>query len=162
MAALTLADKKATYLQSIAAGYPDLPLRQAQLHTDYRQHNDILIINDDLVFRFPSPLSHNWVYLKNQIQVQSLEHRHIILGGQAVNQEKLWLEFSSLPPHAQKLVLDFIAFMQKCYNQVQFLKRTEPPPLTLADEPFVGMWQDREDLADSATWVRETRQQEWG
>jgi len=36
-----------------------------------------------------------------------------------MNQEKLWLEFSSLPPSAQKLVLEFITFMQKCYNQIQ-------------------------------------------
>ncbi|MDM8529036.1 hypothetical protein QUF58_12625 [Anaerolineales bacterium HSG24] len=36
-----------------------------------------------------------------------------------MNQEKLWLEFSSLPPHAQKMVLEFIAFVQKCYNQIQ-------------------------------------------
>ena len=36
-----------------------------------------------------------------------------------MNQEKLWLEFSSLPPHAQKMVLEFIAFIQKCYNQIQ-------------------------------------------
>jgi len=36
-----------------------------------------------------------------------------------MNQEKLWLEFSTLPPHAQKVVLEFITFMQKCYNQIQ-------------------------------------------
>ncbi len=36
----------------------------------------------------------------------------------------------------------------------------EKPNLT--DEPFVGMWHDREDLADSSAWVRQTRQNEWG
>jgi hypothetical protein len=35
-----------------------------------------------------------------------------------MNQEKLWLEFSSLPPHGQKLVLEFIAFVQKCSYQI--------------------------------------------
>ncbi len=40
--------------------------------------------------------------------------------------------------------------------------RTTPTPTTpLADEPFVGMWQDRDDLADSTRWVREVRAQEW-
>lgn len=29
------------------------------------------------------------------------------------------------------------------------------------DEPFVGMWKDREDLNDSSRWVRQIRQQEW-
>lgn len=32
----------------------------------------------------------------------------------------------------------------------------------LENEPFVGMWQDREDLADSSQWVRQLRQREWG
>jgi len=36
-----------------------------------------------------------------------------------MNAEKLWLEFSTLPPQAQTLVLEFIAFMQKCYAQIQ-------------------------------------------
>lgn len=35
----------------------------------------------------------------------------------------------------------------------------EPPDLT--KEPFVGMWKDRKDLADSAEWVRQLRQSEW-
>ena len=29
------------------------------------------------------------------------------------------------------------------------------------DEPFVGMWKDREDIADSSNWVRKLRQSEW-
>ncbi|WP_233219763.1 hypothetical protein [Pleurocapsa sp. CCALA 161] len=29
------------------------------------------------------------------------------------------------------------------------------------DEPFVGMWKDREDMEDSSQWVRQVRQQEW-
>ena len=29
------------------------------------------------------------------------------------------------------------------------------------NEPFVGMWKDREDVADSANWVRKLRQSEW-
>lgn len=31
----------------------------------------------------------------------------------------------------------------------------------LENEPFVGMWKDREDLKDSSQWVRQIRQQEW-
>jgi hypothetical protein len=31
----------------------------------------------------------------------------------------------------------------------------------LQDEPFVGMWKDREDMKDSNQWVRQVRQQEW-
>ena len=31
----------------------------------------------------------------------------------------------------------------------------------LREDPAIGMWKDREDMADSATWVREVRQREW-
>ena len=32
----------------------------------------------------------------------------------------------------------------------------------LKDEPFVGMWKDREDMADGAAWVKGLRQRQWG
>ena len=38
---------------------------------------------------------------------------------------------------------------------------TKPKRKSLTDEPFVGMWRDREDMADSSEWVRTTRQREW-
>jgi AbrB family looped-hinge helix DNA binding protein len=31
----------------------------------------------------------------------------------------------------------------------------------LKEEPFVGMWRDRDDMANSSDWVRETRRREW-
>ena len=31
----------------------------------------------------------------------------------------------------------------------------------LTKDPFVGMWRDREDMADSSAWVRRARQREW-
>ena len=31
----------------------------------------------------------------------------------------------------------------------------------IQDEPFVGMWKDREDMEDSSQWVHQVRQQEW-
>ena len=45
--------------------------------------------------------------------------------------------------------------------QVPTLSSTEISPLILQDEPFVGMWKDREDMEDSSQWVRQVRQQEW-
>ena len=38
---------------------------------------------------------------------------------------------------------------------------TEIEQSNLEDEPFVGMWKDREDMEDSSQWVRHIRQQEW-
>jgi hypothetical protein len=29
------------------------------------------------------------------------------------------------------------------------------------DEPFIGMWNNREDITDSSQWVRQIRQQQW-
>jgi hypothetical protein len=31
----------------------------------------------------------------------------------------------------------------------------------LQDEPFFGIWKDREDMADSSVWVKTLRQREW-
>ena len=31
----------------------------------------------------------------------------------------------------------------------------------LRADPAIGMWKDREDMEDSAAWVREVRQREW-
>ena len=44
---------------------------------------------------------------------------------------------------------------------IQTLSSTQISPLNLQDEPFVGMWKDREDMEDSSQWVRQVRQQEW-
>ena len=38
---------------------------------------------------------------------------------------------------------------------------TEIDQSNLQDEPFVGMWKEREDMEDSSQWVRQIRQQEW-
>jgi AbrB family looped-hinge helix DNA binding protein len=32
----------------------------------------------------------------------------------------------------------------------------------LQKEAFIGLWKDREDLKDSAAWVRRVREGEWG
>lgn len=55
--------------------------------------------------------------------------------------------------------MDFVAFLKTRYA-------TKPPAskakrTRLVDEPFVGMWQGREDMQDSSAWVRDHRQREW-
>ena len=69
-------------------------------------------------------------------------------------------EIESLPPEAQKEVLDFVAFLKVRYLTTQPVKKTKQTKL--ADESFVGMWRNREDMQDSTAWVRGLRQQEWG
>ncbi|MBP8252857.1 MAG: hypothetical protein KAX40_10865 [Herpetosiphon sp.] len=73
-----------------------------------------------------------------------------------MNQELLWQQYRLLPQEAQHQVNDFIAFLQTRYATVEPVVRTK-----LIDEPFIGMWADREDMTDSTAWVRSIRQKEW-
>ena len=64
-----------------------------------------------------------------------------------------------MPPEAQKQVIDFVSFLKTRYSAWQSIKAIRTP---LADEPFIGMWREREDMRDSAAWVRDLRRREWG
>ena len=74
--------------------------------------------------------------------------------------EKIVREIASLPPEAQKEVFDFVAFLKVRYPPQQPVRKTKRTKL--ADEPFIGMWRDREDMQDSTAWVRGLRRREWG
>lgn len=76
-----------------------------------------------------------------------------------MKQEKIWQDFAALPPELQRQVVDFIAFLRTRSGQTTTTKRTKRIPLR--DQPFIGMWRDREDMEDSTAWVRKTRQSEW-
>ena len=69
-------------------------------------------------------------------------------------------QFDTLPPIAQRQVVDFIAFLQTRYRSVT--EGSVEQKTSLADEDFVGMWRDREDMQDSTDWVRKNRVAEWG
>ena len=47
-----MADKRLQYLESIAAACPELALQTAALYR-FGQNNDLLLVNDELLFRFP-------------------------------------------------------------------------------------------------------------
>lgn len=46
-------DKETVYLQVIKESYPLLEIQSGRMHTSDGQFNDVLFINDDLIFRFP-------------------------------------------------------------------------------------------------------------
>jgi len=61
--------------------------------------------------------------------------------------ESPWQKFDALPAEAKREVIDFIAFLQIRYQRPTFFKKTQR--LKLSEEPFVGIWEDREDLSSS-------------
>jgi hypothetical protein len=76
-----------------------------------------------------------------------------------IEDPKILSEFESLPPEARKLVEDFVDFLKNLYPKDKSVRKKR---LTkLADEPFIGMWKDREDIRDSRGWVGDLRKREW-
>jgi hypothetical protein len=69
-------------------------------------------------------------------------------------------DLAALPPDAQEQVKEFIAFLRSRQQSARARKPARAR-VALADEPFIGIWRDREDMNDSTAWVRETRQREW-
>ena len=72
--------------------------------------------------------------------------------------DKIVNDIATLPPEAQRQVADFISFLKTRY------KRREKPFRrdTIANDPFIGMWKDREEMKDSHKWLRNLRESEWG
>jgi len=77
-----------------------------------------------------------------------------------MDQDKVLRDLSALPPMAQQLVIDFIAFLRLRYAREP--DQEKGTLLALKDEPFVGIWRDRPDMADSDAWLRTVRTREWG
>lgn len=78
-----------------------------------------------------------------------------------MNTQTAWEGFSTLPPEAQRQVVDFIEFMKMRYKPAAKTKKVTRQT-ALKDEAFIGMWRDREDMQDSSQWVRDLRRKEWG
>ena len=76
-----------------------------------------------------------------------------------MNREQILRDLMALPPVAQQMAADFIAFLRLRYAQEPSEKAEILP--ALKNEPFIGMWRDRTDMADSSAWVRIVRTREW-
>ncbi len=61
-----------------------------------------------------------------------------------MNQEKVWQQFTGLPPNQQREVLDFMAFLQT--RGASPTSRKASKRKSLAGEPFIGLWRDRKDM----------------
>jgi hypothetical protein len=76
-----------------------------------------------------------------------------------MTQQDLLNEFLSLPAEAQVQVMEFIATLQQKYTVVTPASTAQSSDLI--NHNFIGMWTDRQDLADSNAWVRNVRKNEW-
>jgi hypothetical protein len=69
-------------------------------------------------------------------------------------------KIAALPPEAQAVVFDLLDTLAKRYAT-----RTKVKPGSqmkgLRNDPFIGIWRDRKDMANSADYVRSLRQTEW-
>jgi hypothetical protein len=75
-----------------------------------------------------------------------------------MEKKTVWRQFNALPAEAQQEVSDFIAFL---HSRKPTSVRVPRRKRKLSDEPFVGMWKDRKDIADSVEYVRELRRKHW-
>lgn len=69
--------------------------------------------------------------------------------------EELIKEIPNLPKEVRLRIEKIIDTFRK------EAKRSSDKTTPLSDEPFVGMWADREDMNDPAEWVRNVRNTEW-
>jgi len=70
-------------------------------------------------------------------------------------QQNLINDVLSLPVQGQFEVAKLVA---------QLKGQQQPVPSNVSDfanETFVGLWKDRQDLTDSSDWVRNVRRSEW-
>ncbi len=74
-------------------------------------------------------------------------------------QKELIQTFATLPPEAQRQALNFIAFLQQTY--APSISKPQKTAIDWVNDPFIGMWQERQDMDDSTTWVRNIRENEW-
>ena len=72
--------------------------------------------------------------------------------------EEILRELALLPPEGQRQVADFIALLRERYARSQSPNSVTPD---LAQDGFIGIWRDREDMQDSSAWVRNLREREW-
>lgn len=76
-----------------------------------------------------------------------------------MEQTQILQEFSTLPPEAQKVVAELITLLGKQNQRLRPAPKAKAVPI--AEEKFIGIWQNREDMHDSNVYVRNLRQREW-
>ena len=73
-----------------------------------------------------------------------------------IQKDRVWSEFESLSPAAQRQVVDFIAALR-----ARAAEQATAGATPVREEPFIGLWSDHEEMSDSGMWVRRLREREW-
>ena len=71
--------------------------------------------------------------------------------------EELLREFNTLPSEVKSQIERIIERFKKDQTAEARPKKKIP----LREEPFFGMWADREDMKDPVAWVRHIRETQW-
>lgn len=66
-----------------------------------------------------------------------------------INIETIQEDIDNLPEEAQLLLIDFIQLLKKRYLQLN-IDNIDSTLSDITNEPFVGMWKDREDMVDTS------------
>ncbi len=75
-----------------------------------------------------------------------------------MSSEYILNKIETLSLEAKKQVLSFIESLQTNYSKSS---QKRPKRTNLKEEKFVGMWENRKDLENSALWVKQLRSSEW-
>jgi hypothetical protein len=71
---------------------------------------------------------------------------------------------AQLPPEKQAEIADFVEFLldrASAETANDFGSRGAAAGDSLKDDPFIGLWADRSEMADSAAYIRQLRKNEW-
>lgn len=68
-------------------------------------------------------------------------------------------KLEELPPEARKKAGEFVEFLYTQYVKHADRKQVSDKPIS--ESPFVGMWKNRNDMANSTEWVKKRREKEW-
>lgn len=77
-----------------------------------------------------------------------------------MNFQAILNDIKTLPPDKQEEVADFIEFI-KIRLGIRKKKLVKAEDISINSGEFFGMWADRDEMRDSANWVRELRTREW-
>ena len=79
-------------------------------------------------------------------------------------QQQIQQDLSRLPEDMLQEVWDFAMFLQEKRKQnvvLRGMKTTQANNQPLSQEPFIGIWKNRQEMTDSSEWVKQLRKEEW-